>query len=434
MNTGKQTLIYLAGIAMQLMLILSQGTSSGAAEFTVNSVQDKGDQDPGNGLCVAFLAPILPPFFIPFCTLRGAIEETNALPGPDAITIPSGNYLLNINGINEEKAATGDLDITDTLFIKGNGAAQTYVDGNRLDRVFDIPTPNTKVTIKHLTILNGSLPPLLPPHHKGGGGIRNRGNLTLQNVVLANNQVNGSDYGDAGGGIFNVATCTLVISTVRENHATTGGGIYNGLGGTLIISSSTINNNNSLSGGGLTNEGMAKVVNTTISGNRIKPGVYPFGGGIYNVSALEILQSTITGNSSQGTGGGLNNEGSIRMTNTIIAGNTGFNCLLAQPIDSLGTNLDDDNSCLLDATTDIINTDPKLTPLQAHGGATMTHGLLIGSPAVDKGQDLTSIGVTSDQRGVNRPVGNAFDIGAFETKKRSVTPFITPLLCCGGNQ
>jgi hypothetical protein len=432
MSTGKQTRIYLASIALQLMLILGQVTFSEAKEFTVNSGHDKGDLDPGNGLCVAYII-VFPPFVIPFCTLRGAIEETNALPGPDTINIPSGNYLLDIDGINEEKAATGDLDITDTLIIMGKGVAQTSIDGNGLDRVFDIPNPNTQVTIKHLTILNGSLPPLLAAIHKGGGGIRNRGNLTLQNVVLANNRVNGSAYGDAGGGILNVSTCTLVNCTIMENHASTGGGVYNGPDGILTLSSSTINNNNSLSGGGLTNEGKAKIVNATISGNWTTTGVYPFGGGIYNVSVLEILQSTITGNSSQGPGAGLNNEGSIRMTNTIIGDNADFNCLLAQPIDSLGSNLDDDNSCLLDTTSDIINTDPRLDRLQDHGGPTLTHGLFIGSPAVDSGQNLALIGITTDQRGAKRPDGDAFDIGAFETRKRSVVPFFTPLLCCGKN-
>lgn len=176
-------------------------------------------------------------------------------------------------------------------------------------------------------------------------------------------------------------------------------------------------------------EGSATILNSTISGNRLISGTYPYGGGIYNTAALEILQSTITGNAGQGPGGGLSNEGTVRITNTIIAGgNAETNCLLSQAVESLGNNLDNGNSCLLDAPTDIINTDPRLDSLQDHGGPTLTHGLLIGSPAVDRGQNLAPIGITMDQRGVRRPDGDAHDIGAFETRKRSVVPLFAPLL------
>jgi hypothetical protein len=409
------------------MLILGLAVSAAAAEFTVNSGFDQSDLEPGNGLCVAYLV-VFPPFALPFCTLRAAIEEANALPGPDIINIPSGNYLLDIAGINEDNGATGDLDITDPLLIRGKGVASTFIDGNRLDRVFDIPNQATRVTMEHLTITNGTLPSMLPDTHKGGGAIRNRGNLTLRNTVLAGNQVSGSSSGDGGGAIQNLSTCVLVNSTVRENHAASGGGISNGPDGTLTLLASTIYRNTSVTGGGLTNAGTATILNTTISGNRLISGTYPYGGGIYNTAALEILQSTITGNASQGPGGGLSNEGTVRMTNTIIAGNAETNCLPSQPIDSLGNNLDDDNSCLLDAPTDIINTDPRLDPLQDHGGPSLTHGLLIGSPAVDRGRNLAPIGITMDQRGVRRPDGEAYDIGAFETRKRSIVPLIAPLL------
>lgn len=427
MSPGRKAGTFLVRNAVQLMLIPGLATSAAAAEFTVNSGFDQSDLEPGNGLCVAYLV-VLPPFVLPFCTLRAAIEETNALPGPDIINIPSGNYRLDIAGINEDNGATGDLDITDTLRIRGKGVTETFIDGNRLDRVFDIPKQAARVTMEHLTITNGSLPSLLPDPHKGGGAIRNRGNLTLRNTVLAGNQVNGSSSGDGGGALQNLSTCVLVNSTVRENHASSGGGISNGPDGTLTLLASTMHHNTSDSGGGLTNEGSATILNTTISGNRLISGTYPYGGGIFNTAALEILQSTITGNASQGPGGGLSNEGTVRMTNTIIAGNAETNCFLSQPIDSLGNNLNDDNSCLLGAPTDIINTDPRLDPLQDHGGPTMTHGLLIGSPAVDRGQNLAPIGITMDQRGVRRPDGDAYDIGAFETRKRSIVPLIAPLL------
>ncbi|MCL7486590.1 MAG: hypothetical protein M8357_00250 [Desulfobulbaceae bacterium] len=412
-------------IALQLMLALSRMPASYAAEFNINSGYDVRDLEPGNGLCVAYLI-VFAPFVLPFCTLRAAIEETNALPGQDIINVPSGHFILDIDGINEDHAATGDLDIRDDLIIRGTGAGQTFLDGNGLDRVVDIIESGTEVIIQDLTIINGGLPATLTAG-KGGGGVRNRGNLTLQNVVLENNRVNGSSPEDVGGGIVNMAECVLAKSTVRGNHAAAGGGLYNAPGGRLIVRSSTINNNDSLAGGGIANEGDARIINATISGNNITAGKHPFGGGLYNIAAMEILQSTITGNSSPGEGGGLSNEGSLHLINTIIAGNIGANCYMGNPPDSAGSNLVDDYSCLLDADSNII-ADPGLSSLQDHGGPTRTHGLLIGSPAVDRGQDLASIGITMDQRGFKRPDGDAFDIGAFETKKRSIVPLFTPLL------
>src|SRR5262245_23655024 len=52
-----------------------------AASFTVNSPADAVDAIPGNGACASAAGD---------CTLRAAIQEANALPGADTITLPSG--------------------------------------------------------------------------------------------------------------------------------------------------------------------------------------------------------------------------------------------------------------------------------------------------------------------------------------------------------
>jgi len=81
-----------------------------AATFTVNSMADTIDANPGDGICNDGTGN---------CTLRAAIQETNALAGLDTINLPSGNYTLSIAGTGEDAAATGDLDITDNLTITG---------------------------------------------------------------------------------------------------------------------------------------------------------------------------------------------------------------------------------------------------------------------------------------------------------------------------
>src|SRR5437867_11074046 len=79
-----------------------------AATFNVNSTTDAVDATPGDGAC-ATAGPT------PVCTLRAAIQEANALRGADVINLPAGTYTLTIPGRGEDHAATGDLDINDTV-------------------------------------------------------------------------------------------------------------------------------------------------------------------------------------------------------------------------------------------------------------------------------------------------------------------------------
>ena len=78
----------------------------------------------------------------------------------------------------------------------------------------------------------------------------------------------------------------------------------------------------------------------------------------------------------------------------------------------MGNNLASDASCALSAAGDLENTNPLLGALAANGGPTETHGLLAGSPAIDAANPTGA--PATDQRGVARPVGTGFDIGAFE--------------------
>ena len=78
----------------------------------------------------------------------------------------------------------------------------------------------------------------------------------------------------------------------------------------------------------------------------------------------------------------------------------------------MGHNLDSENSCQFNGTGDLINTNPRLGPLQDNGGPTFTHALLQDSPAVDAGDNNGA--PATDQRGVSRPQGSTVDIGAYE--------------------
>jgi hypothetical protein len=110
--------------------------------------------------------------------------------------------------------------------------------------------------------------------------------------------------------------------------------------------------------------------------------------------------------------GGLQNAAAVGMSNTLLAENSGGNCL-GLPT-SLGNNLDDGASCALSAPGDLSGLPANLGPLADNGGGTFTHALLPGSAALEAGNDATCL--SADQRGVIRPQGLHCDIGAFEAE------------------
>jgi hypothetical protein len=75
----------------------------------------------------------------------------------------------------------------------------------------------------------------------------------------------------------------------------------------------------------------------------------------------------------------------------------------------------------LSSFTDSISGDPLLGPLADNGGATLTHALMPGSPAIDTGSNALAVDASgsplaNDQRGsdFDRIFSTTVDIGAFE--------------------
>jgi hypothetical protein len=150
-----------------------------------------------------------------------------------------------------------------------------------------------------------------------------------------------------------------------------------------------------------------------------------------------------------GSGGGINNNDTAQIRNTIVAennvstGGTGpdvkgsFTSQGHNLIGTLGDSTGFDATCLTSQDKcDILGVpDPMLGPLQFNGGQTLTRELLPGSPAIDAGDDCvteaTRCGdlnlpqLTTDQRGAGFPrkVNTHVDIGAFELQ--SSLPDIT---------
>lgn len=295
-----------------------------AFSFTVDDASDLTDNNIGDGICATASST---------CTLRAAIQEANAWPGPDAINLPdpgtvpnnpNTSYALSISG-SDDTAAAGDLDISGNLTITGSGAATTIIDANDIGRIFQITTTTSQVSIAGVTLTNATSGSL------GGGAIANAGTLILTDSVLSNNIYNGGTGG--GGAIYNAGTLTLDHITLDTNESlirdgsnqitggTSGGAIFNAVNATLGASYITISNNLSYSsGGGIYNQGTATLADTTISANKSD---IQHGGGIHNTGTLTVSRSLLDAN--QGfQGGGLWNGANATATlaNSTLSNNS----------------------------------------------------------------------------------------------------------------
>ncbi|HEV3375764.1 MAG TPA: Ig-like domain-containing protein [Thermoleophilaceae bacterium] len=260
---------------------------------------------------------------------------------------------------------------------------------------------------------------------EAGGGISYAGDKAVgvgETSALELSRIRDNKAKGPGGGVDSRGDGPLAITTttIAGNTAAIGGAVHHVGDAPLLVTRSTLSGNFAESGGGVFSDGdgEATVENTTVSGNRAGQ----FGGGLLVSSRLTMRNSTVTSNSApsgagvDNGGGALIGDGLVFLLNTIVAGNTtGGNC--AGAITSLGGNLENANTCVLRQLTDHPGTDPLLGPLADNGGPTQTHALLAGSPAQENALCTELDPCPSlDQRGVERPRYDSFDIGAYESE------------------
>jgi hypothetical protein len=291
--------------------------------------------------------------------------------------------------------------------------------GEAPDRVFLI-AKGTSASIKGLTVRHGH------PHEypQGGGGVANYGTLALESCIVSDNSAND------GGGIFNHGVMTIVNCSICRNvgdkiappgyECGSGGGIKNGFQSTLVVENCAIHHNHAVGkGGGLfvACEGTARLTNCTISGNYAVRD----GGGLHIKGGATLEHCSIVDNDSKQKGDGILLRGSLDWSNCLVAHNAQDDVHIGGQGDYRGKGLMGantynwvaDGSCEAEYTGD-----PLLGPLDDHGGGTLTHALLPGSPAIDV-IPATACSLPYDQRGRSRPihVGSGMpvcDVGAFE--------------------
>ncbi|MDO4587009.1 MAG: caspase family protein [Planctomycetia bacterium] len=213
-----------------------------------------------------------------------------------------------------------------------------------------------------------------------GGAVYNEGTLTISSESsLKNNSATN------GGAVYNAASATISGQVVLEsNKASNGAAVYNDVEGTLKLDSVYIQANSASRGAGLYNTGNAIVVNVVMQANDAVDG----GAGIYTNSNLTVINSTLAGNaSSTQYGGGIYvddfaktydpNTVVVEITNSILAFNSPDSSVtindnfysthktanLPRINYSLISNNIDESSAVI--TNSILNKDPKFTMYDA---------------------------------------------------------------------
>ncbi len=336
----------------------------------------------------------------------------------------NSNIVFNTQAIgsNTLTLSNGSLPITNNVEIFGPGAnLLTIFGGTALDRIFFVSSSARGAYITGLTISGGVAGSDISG--TGGGGVYNSGILTLTGVEVTENKVVVSGSGNAeGGGIYNAGGGVLYLeeSTVENNYADAiagsagveGGGIYNAAGALLTMYNDTVADN----------ELVIKGIGTAL------------GGGIYNAAAtgsrpdatLQMANDTIADNTMSSepveTGGGIYNGGFLALLNSIV-----YNPQQGVGVVSdVGGSINADGGNLFGtqipgaSSSDLVNANPMLGPLQNNGGPTPTMGLAANSPAF--GRSIPGIHLPdgsflaapdTDQRGIARPV-SGMDIGAYQ--------------------
>jgi len=478
-RTGRRPLR--PGFALLLAVVFAGGAR--AATFTVTSLADSG---PGS--------------------LRQAVLDANASAGADDVVFAPG-----VTGTITLTFASGEIPITDSLFIHGPGAAALTVSANFRCRIFHVESPAATpidVTLSGLTLTQGFAASITT----GGAVYSNGENLTILNSVISDSTAGvfedasgigcGGNVGFGGGGgvTLQIADSTLTGGNAAGFGMSSGGNLCM-LGGKLILERSTVSGGEATNGGGLSLQALMEdstISSSTISGNQGdttgggisltggSPGVTVtidsstisgntaglsgsapgngFGGGAYLANGnLRIVNSTVSGNLATGWGGGISAQGSLLLRLTTVTGNTanidgGSILVYPTPIEldhaivANGTPEDlaavpglgaavltiTANYSLVEAPEggvvpvgahNLIGVDPLLGPLADNGGPTLTHLPLPGSPVIDAGDPAIPSPPPADQRGFQRIIGPAVDLGAVEVGGAAIAeaPTLSPL-------
>jgi len=283
---GRQRRSPRARLVRAICVALLVAGEAAAATFAVDSGVDGVDAAPGDGVCAMAASG---------CSLRAAVQEANALPGADTITLGGGFHFLTLLGGGEDLAATGDLDVTDDLTIRGAAAPysatcmsctsiQYFPIGSADDRHFHVHGAN--LVLENVSLHGGRA----PAGENGGNVVVDGGSLTASNAGITGGQAvdGGSIYVASG------SSCSLSGVSVDGTASGRGGGVY----GNCSISGGSVSGAATVEGGGIYGQ-------VEISDAQVSNGTAGDGGGIYALGASSLTRVQVFANLATGAGGGV---------------------------------------------------------------------------------------------------------------------------------
>ncbi len=352
--------------------------------------------------------------------LAGDVTLVDCTPGGGDLERTSATALtLDGNGFTITQTCSGERVMRQA----GTGAitvdSVTLTGGTETGNGGGIDTDTAPITVTNSTI-SGNTADI------NGGGIAQ----TSGTVTVTNSTISGNTAGSNGGGIAQTSgTVTVTNSTISGNTAGSNGGGIAQTSGTVTVTNSTISGNEGgFNGGGIAQtSGTVTVTNSTISGNTAGSnggGIAQTTGSIALVYVTLVQNGASLGNNINGPGSALRSFGSV----VALAQAGGPNCGTLLSTTSNGYNFSDDATCGFTAGTDSQDAgDPELGALADNGGPTPTHLPQPESPLIDaipssSCQADGASGITTDQRGVNRPQIGGCDIGAVEVEPAGPPP------------
>lgn len=260
----------------------------------------------------------------------GATFEDTVIPNPsNSLTVNLGDQgdSLQVDTLDSAYAAS--------LIING-GAATDDVTLRNVDLI-DTPGRGLWVTGSETVTISGG--EISGNSATIGGGILiddSNTTATITGTTISGNTASGAAGNQGGGGIFNNgANLNIFSSSITNNVADgtlgSGGGIFNGLNGSLGISNSVITGNQAeRAGGGIEDASftLVNLLNVNLDGNfangtdATSPGN---GGGLHVTgnATVNVVGGSASGNSAALEGGGLwNGGGTMNVDGVTISGNT----------------------------------------------------------------------------------------------------------------
>lgn len=373
------------------------------------------------------------------CTLREAVIAANAAGGADTVLLPAGSYDLDIQdvtaGVDEDLAATGDLDIRAGGFtLEGAGAGTTEIDATTLgNRIFHVTRDfsSAPITFRGVKLERGDASSF------GGSAIRVDDSftglvVTLEDVVI--------DKSAGTSAVRTVTTLQVVDCTFSENtvgaalELKTAGTSKSGTSATRI-QGTTFRENDAFAITAVKNENRLhqfELFNSTFSGNNAT-GASGIDAAILTTNSAKLWNVTIADDGGYGLGAIVDAFGTpvVQVQGSVFRGNAFGNVMPLGATDGVvlptsfgGNVVSDSGAGVFTQPSDKVSTNPLLLPLADNGGKTLTYDLDPASPAIDA---ATTSGLAScpavDQRGATRPQdGNGDTLAVCDAGAVEVVP------------